>query len=324
MKSPLVLLVLLAACAAPESRRAAFDTAPPRPAPELATGPAPIAERPTPEAPETQALLAVAYVAGDPIGIDELFASLLHRKSLVLHDTLDRLVTSRLALLEAGRLGVRLDPALVDQQVAADKSHMESLLAQSGREVDRYLVEELGLDPTRYFELMRNELVQQLLTQRVLRAWTLGQERCELRAIVTATEADMDAVRARLAAGEDFAVVAKELSVDPSGEKGGALPPVVRSELAPLARLAFETEIGALGGPMEEDGHWILLEPQARPEPLTGDWDALEEAVEASLAARPVEDPEYWQWRAAMARRYQIDLAPLLELAGEPRAADGS
>ena len=75
---------------------------------------------------------------------------------------------------------------------------------------------------------------------------------------------------------------------------------------------------------MEEDGHWILLQPEARPEPLTGSWEDVRDAVEASLEEREVEDPEYWQWRSAMARRYRIDLAPLLELAGEPRAADGS
>ena len=51
-----------------------------------------------------------------------------------------------------------------------------------------------------------------------------------------------------------------------------------------------------------------------------GAWDVLGPAVEESLAADPPQDAEFWQWRAAMGRRYQVDLTPLLKLAGEPSA----
>jgi len=315
-------LLLAGACAAP-SVKAGSGSAPPRAAPGLESGPQPLADRPTPETPTpapTGSILAT--VAGDSILASEFLAHLLHRESRLVLDTLDRLVTARLALLEAGRLGVALDPAMVDERLSEDRGRMAEMLAGAGFEIDRYLVEKLGLDPTRYFDLMRDEVVQQLLTERVLRAWTLAQERSEVRVIVTNTRAECDAVVDRLTAGQSFEDLARELSVDPSASEGGSLPPVVRSELSPLSRLAFQTELGTWGGPIEQDAHWVLIRPEARPVPLVGDWATVGAAVEADLVAHAVADPEYWQWRAAMARRYQVDMVPLLELAGEPVAGN--
>ncbi len=314
-------LFLVGACAAHASQEAhEGGAAPPRAAPELETGPQPLDDRPTPKADEpARTGSRLASVAGDPILASEFLAHLLHRESRLVFDTLDRLVTSRLALLEAGRLGVRLDPAMVDERLSADRARMAELLQNAGFELDRYLVEELGLDPTRYFEVLRDEVVQQLLTERVMRAWTLSQERSEVRVIVANTREEIDVAVIRLVAGEEFGDIARELSVDPSAPEGGVLPPVIRSELSPLSRLAFQTELGAWGGPVEQDGRWVLIRPESRPVPLVGDWAAVGEAVEADLAVRGVADPGYWQWRAALARRYKGDLAPLLELAGEPQ-----
>ena len=36
--------------------------------------------------------------------------------------------------------------------------------------------------------------------------------------------------------------------------------------------------------------------------------------MEASLEAQPVEDAEFWQWKQAMVRQYDVDTEPLLEL----------
>jgi hypothetical protein len=44
--------------------------------------------------------------------------------------------------------------------------------------------------------------------------------------------------------------------------------------------------------------------------------------VERSLETEPISDPEYWQWKEAMLKLYEVDTGPLLELVGEPRAGN--
>ena len=45
---------------------------------------------------------------------------------------------------------------------------------------------------------------------------------------------------------------------------------------------------------------------------------AAADAVLRHLRERGIEDPEYWQWKLAMADRYAIDTTPLLQYLGEP------
>jgi parvulin-like peptidyl-prolyl isomerase len=287
----------------------------PRPAPELDVGaPQPAA---APASSELRAADPVATVAGEPLTSGDLLARLMHRESRLVFDTVDRLVSARLALAESQRLGILLDPRQVDEALAAAQAQLEQAIGLTGADLDRWLVEARGLEPTRYFAVLRDEVIEELLAERAMRAWTLASERCELSVILTRDEATAQALRGRLDAGEDFAELARAHSTDPSGEDGGRLPPIVRNELSPLASVAFRTEVGALAGPLQEGEDWLLLRIDARPEPLVGPWDVIGPAVEADLARTAVQDPEYWQWRAAMGRRYMVDLAPLLELTGE-------
>lgn len=281
----------------------------PRPAPGLRGG-KPDADRPD----------VLAVVAGAPITTEDFLARLMHRESRAVFDTLDRQVSAHLALLEAQRLGVQIDPAVVDAEVAASVESMTAAVEGAGFELERYLAEQLGLDPERYFQILRDEVMEQLLTERVMRAWILGQPRVVLRVIVTEQEDAALAAKARIEAGDAFEVVAAGTSIDPTAANGGLLPPMVRSELSPMSRLAFQTPVGTLAGPLEQDRHFILLMPVEVLPAQAGAWDVLGPAVEESLAADPPQDAEFWQWRAAMGRRYQVDLTPLLKLAGEPSA----
>lgn len=276
---------------------------------------APSAEAAAPAASST----TIAYVAGEPIDVRELLAHWMHRDSRRVYDFADRLVTSRLALAEAQRLGITLEPKLVDERVVQARTLYAERLGGAPEDVDLYLLGELGLDPTRYFELVRDETVQQLLSERAVRTWTLSSNRADVAVIVVATAGDAALVTDRLKAGEPFAQVASEASLDPSAVDGGLLPPVIKSELSALSRLAFNTKVGEWGGPIEEQGKQIFIQTLGFPEVLQGNWQAIGKTVEADLEARPVEDPEYWQWRSAMGRRYEIDMRPLFDLLGEPQ-----
>ena len=332
------LLVAAVACQAPAKRASSAldggmtgaatqaagsakpDSKPATPMPELAIGVQGEAkEEPAakPEAsPETT---PIAYVAGEPIDVRDLLAHWMHRDSRTVYDFADRLVTGRLALAEAQRLGMALDPTLVDRGVVEAREVFAERLGGVPQDVDRYLLEQLGLDPTRYFDMVRDETVQQLLSERAVRAWTLSSDRADVAVIVVGSQEDAALVTARLKAGEPFAQLASEVSLDPSGAEGGLLPPVIKSEFSALSRLAFNTAVGAWGGPIDEQGKFIFIQTLGLPQALVGNWQAIGATVEADLEARPVEDPEYWQWRSAMGRRYEIDMRPLFGLLGEPQ-----
>lgn len=331
-----VLLVAAVSCQAPTERSSsaldggmqgtgtpAVPEEPSTQMPELAVGVQGKAKSEADSGPGANADVApdttIAYVAGEPIDVRELLAHWMHRDSRRVYDFADRLVTSRLALAEAQRLGITLEPKLVDDRVVEARARYAESLGGNLEDVDLYLLGELGLDPTRYFELFRDETVQQLLSERAVRAWTLSKDRADVAVIVVATPGDAALVTDRLNAGEPFAQVAAEASLDPSAAEGGLLPPVIKSELSALSRLAFNTAVGEWGGPVEEQGKQIFIQTLGFPVTLQGNWQAIGDTVKADLEARPVEDPEYWQWRSAMGRRYEIDMRPLFDLLGEPQ-----
>jgi len=63
-----------------------------------------------------------------------------------------------------------------------------------------------------------------------------------LRAILVKTQEEIDAVSARLAAGEDFGAVAQEVSVDSSATNGGALQDTTSGSNC-LEQVAFESQV---------------------------------------------------------------------------------
>ena len=118
-----------------------------------------------------------------------------------------------------------------------------------GLSMEEFIRQRLGLDPGRYLERLEQQTTVDLLAERVVRAWLLMSERAEVRVIVVDQRENTDLVQARLARGEEFGKLAGEFSVEESAARSGRIPPVVRGTAA-LARLAFSTPIGEVGGPV--------------------------------------------------------------------------
>lgn len=96
--------------------------------------------------------------------------------------------------------------------------------------------------------------------------------RVNVRLVQVATRAAADAVIERLAAGEAFGDVAREVSLHPSRVEGGRLPAFTRGEYTPaLEELAFELDTGAVGSVATARGVFVLQkvsESQERTIPL--------------------------------------------------------
>ena len=316
--------VLFAACAAsPNPARDELRPVPSTPARPPAAGAAsssgetPPAAAAGPQAPE-RSELAVAYVGGKPIDVREFLARLWFRDQLQARQVLENLVFAQVTLFEADRLGLSLEPEQVEDVVEKARAALEAKLAekQPRLTVEEFLRTERGWEPAAYEAQVRRDAIIQLLAERCVRGWALESGRARVRLMELPDAKSLEAVQAGLAAGSDFAELARQSSIDARAEEGGTELVLVRTESHPLARLAMATPVGEVGGPIEERGHFLLLEVEAKDEPYAGALDAIAPQIESSLASSPVDDDEYVQWRAAMFRRYQVDLEPILELTG--------
>lgn len=308
-------LSLLAACAAPAAPRERAANAPPLAGTEAAAV-EDASAAPSAGAPRRSGLV-IARVAGAPVDASELLGQWMHSESTVLGDYVDKLVNTRIARSEAQRLGVRVDSAEVEARYRDACAELGELVREKGHAgtPEDFVRDRLGLDPQRYFERVRLQCEDQLLAERAVRAWLQSSERATLRVIVVADAARASEVRAALAGGMSFEEAARRYSLDPSREQGGRVPPVVRSERSPLAQLVFRTAPGEVGGPLEQGGKLLLARVDEHLPGGGGSWAELGPAVLRSLAEQPIEEAEFWQWRAAMERYYEVDLSPLLELA---------
>lgn len=308
----------------------------PAPAPELpasaAAGlqeprpsePAPAAEDPVQETPPASARTTkpesppLGWVAGKPLEAEELLLEWGDAASREMWLMIDKLVASRLALSEAERLGIRLAPEEVERRFAAEREKLVKEVARSGKklELEQFIERELGFEPARYLERVRRATIRQMLAERAVRAGSLASDSVALRLIVVANDEQKQAVEAALAGGRDFGEVARELSIDDSKKGGGLVPFVVQDPRSNLARLAFQTGVGEVAGPLPVADHHFWIRVEERRAPKEGDWATIAAAVEESLARWPVDSPEFVHWKLTMEGRYPIDLGPLWSLVG--------
>ena len=333
--------VLLAACAA-TSNPAPSEVRPVAPAPKAqpaAVQPSPAVEpradakpaepapsaQATPAAPPVQAGaapqgLVIGAVGGEPIDAALLLERLWMRDSQSVKEQFEFLTFTRIAMLEADRLGVRVSPDEVDLVVQRTVASVTERLKRTapGTTLDQFVARVLQLDRASYDRKVRSDAVLQLLTERCVRAWFLSAPRRDLEMIELADDAALKAAQTALAAGTPFDEVARLHGLPEDAAAGGLRMTLARNEESDLARLAFVTPLGEVGGPVVRDEHFLLVRPVREPEVVEGPWSEVAERVEASLVAEPIDaspmQMEYTQWRAAMMRRYPVDFGAFFDL----------
>jgi peptidyl-prolyl cis-trans isomerase SurA len=106
-----------------------------------------------------------------------------------------------------------------------------------------------------------------------------------------ATQALMDEILARLAAGEDFGVLAGELSESPSRENGGSVGPFVKGDLAPKEEeQAFSVAVGQVGEPIDTSYGFHLIKVESRIESVVAPLDEVKNKVDQVLRQKKYAD----------------------------------
>jgi parvulin-like peptidyl-prolyl isomerase len=156
-----------------------------------------------------------------------------------------------------------------------------------------------GLTEVQYREFIRKEILQTKLAEALGNEVPRIAEQANARHILVKTEDEAKAVIKRLEAGEDFAALAKELSLDTgSAENGGELGFVPKGRIvAPVENALFSLPIGQISEPVETQFGWHVIEVLAREdrELTPGDYSQQQRAafttwLSTARAAATIED----------------------------------
>ncbi|MDI6858136.1 MAG: peptidylprolyl isomerase [Dehalococcoidia bacterium] len=235
-----------------------------------------------------------------------------------LQNTVDQVLDAEMERIGAPALGISISEEEIDAEVreqlripAEDK---DAFAAAYRKEV-----QDSGLKPDEYREAiaakLRNEKLRQYFRDQV--PATADQVRA--RVIQVGTEEEAQKVLERLGAGEDFAALAAELSLDASTkDKGGEMDWVARGGVAAeVENVLFALEAGQTSKPLEVNGKYEIYQvlEKAAAREVTPDQRAL------------MEDRLYAEWRTEISQEHPVttyltteQIQHLLQIASEEGA----
>ncbi len=169
-------------------------------------------------------------------------------------EMINTLTSEQLIKIEAPRYVVEVSPEDIDQglrEIARGES--ETISESEFKEWYRQLLNEIGLSDSEYKEIVATSILRDRFHEYLAERMPTVAEQIHLYAILLETYEDAEEIRARWEAGEDFADLAREVSLDEmSGEKGGDfgwLPPGVLA-YSWFDEVAFNLTIGDVSQPL--------------------------------------------------------------------------
>lgn len=186
-------------------------------------------------------------------------------RSALERQVLDTLIEQELINQAAPTLGV----VITDENVQAELANLQSI-AGNAEQWQQYLTLN-GYTEQEMAAAQRDLLVTQGVRDALMSGYSGAVEQVNARHIVVRTQEEAETVMNRLEAGEGFATLAAEYSIDSTTrETGGNLDWFARSELfyANLEEIAFTLEIGQIAGPIATGlGYHVIqtLDKQQRP-----------------------------------------------------------
>jgi parvulin-like peptidyl-prolyl isomerase len=159
-------------------------------------------------------------------------------------------------------------------------------------------VRQSGLHPSEYREVVAARLLEEKLRQRFRDQIPATAEQVRLRDILV-QQTELQKVLDRLKAGEDFAAVASEVSLDTTTkDKGGEMDWQARGEL-PLATegAVFSLEVGQVSAPISVGGGYSYL------------YQMLEKAADKEVTPdqqQQIEERMYTDWHTGVAQQFPV------------------
>lgn len=235
-----------------------------------------------------------------------------------LQTTIDKVLDAEMERLGAPSLGISVSEEEIDaevrEQLRIPEEDKEAFAAAYRKEV-----RDSGLKPDEYREAIAAKLRNEKLKQHFRDQVPATADQVRARVIQVGTEEEAQKVLERLRAGEDFAAIAAELSLDTSTkDKGGEMDWVARGAAAPeVEAVLFALEPGQLSDSLEISGAYEI-------------YQVLEKAAarEVSTDQRAlIEERLYAEWRTTISQSHPVttyltteQIQELLRIAGEEGA----
>jgi len=147
-------------------------------------------------------------------------------------------------------------PAVTEEQF--EEAYQQSLVA----------IAKVGISEGFYRDMVRRGLLRSKMWEVVGREVPTSEEQVRVRRIVLETEEEAEAVRERLKAGEDFATLAQELSIDEfTRENGGDVGWMAFDERdLSFSAMAFQLEVGEISQVIETARGYEILKLEEKDE----------------------------------------------------------
>jgi len=244
----------------------------------------------------------VASVEGESINKDELYDILVKQYGT---DTLSYLIDNKIVDIEADKENIKVSDQGIDEemQVYIDsyggEEAFNSVLEQSG--VSKADIETDIVNYLKIVKLLESDIDitdEEMKTHFEENKESYNEaEQVEASHILVADEATASEVKEKLAAGEDFAALAKEYSTDTSNaQSGGELGFFAKGEMAAeFEEAAFSMNIGDISEPVQTEFGYHIISVTDKKEAKEAVYEDHKDEIKQTLFDEAVQT-EYTTW----------------------------
>jgi foldase protein PrsA len=255
----------------------------------------------------------VAKINGEAITKDQLYDAMVKQGG---QQALDMLIMEKIIEMEAKKQGIQVTEQDVDKEIDkmaeqyGGREAFERIIGMYGYSIDG-MKKDIGMS-LKIEELLRPSIS---ITEEEMKEYfeenkeTFAvEEQVKASHILTETEEAVAEVKEKLDAGEDFAELAKEYSIDEANKNyGGDLGIVKRGEMVPeFEEAAFSMEAGSISEPVKTQFGYHIIKVDDKKEAREADFEQSKEQIEEILFEGKVQ-LEFHSWYQGKLEEYEIE-----------------
>ncbi|HUS83453.1 MAG TPA: peptidylprolyl isomerase [Dehalococcoidia bacterium] len=226
---------------------------------------------------------------------------LLLNQDVAVVQTLNSIEAEELNRIGATQLDVSVGDGEIEAKIRLNLGLSDSADPATYADAYRTVVRDSGLSPNEYRELVGSQLLEDEIRKNLRSGIPASAEQIKLRDIRVVSQEDAQMVLDRLAAGEDFATIAAEVSYDTNTKNNGG-------EMGWMPRGALEPAVGDTV---------FALEVGQRTEPVWSSqtntyyvYEVMEKSLSMEVTSdqrRLIEEQSYVDWQDGIAGQVQVN-----------------